>query len=109
MKMSRKKKIIAKTLDYQSNLLDSLADKEEAMAYLQVALEEYEEDGDTKSFLLALKNVADAQGGVGQLAKKSSLDRSHLYRILSKTGNPRLLTLDNILRALGFRLSIDFA
>lgn len=107
--MSKRKNILSRTSDYQQNLLDSLANKEEAMAYLQVALEEYEQDGDNESFLLALKNVADAQGGVGQLAKKSKLDRSHLYRVLSNTGNPRLLTLDNILRALGFRLSIEFA
>ncbi len=80
MKMNRKKDIITKTSDYQSNLLDSLTDKEEVMAYLQVALREYEEDGDTKSFLLALKNVADAQGSVGQLAKKSSFGGSQATR-----------------------------
>jgi probable addiction module antidote protein len=102
-----KQQILSKTSDYHQHLLDSLSRKEEAEAYLRVALEEYELDGDSDVFMLALRNVAQAQGGIGQLAKKTELDRTHLYRILSTKGNPRLLTLDNILRAMGFRLSID--
>ena len=94
---------------YHENLIASLTDQEEAMAYLKVALEEYESDGDHNAFMLALRNVAEAQGGVGSLAKKAELDRTHLYRVLSSKGNPRLLTLDHILRAMGFRLSIDAA
>lgn len=95
------------TTNYHANLIHSLHDKEEATAYLEVALEEYEDDGDSQAFMLALKNVVEAQGGVGHLSKKTGLDRAHLYRVLSSKGNPRFLTLGNILKALGFKLSVN--
>ena len=95
------------TTDYHASLIQSLYDKDEATAYLEVALEECEDDGDSQAFMLALKNVAEAQGGIGYLSKKTGLDRAHLYRILSSKGNPRFLTLGNILKALGFKLSVN--
>jgi len=101
--------ILKNTSDYHQNLLQSLSSKKKIMVYLKAALEEYEGDGDHDAFMLALRNVAEAQGGIGKLAKQTQLDRVHLYRVLSSKGNPRLLTLDNILRAMGFRLSIDAA
>ena len=104
-----KRKIEAKTTSYREQLLKDLADPQEAKVYLMVALDEYETDADTDSFMLALRNVAEAQGGIGTLAKKTELNRPHLYKMLSSKGNPRLLTLENILRALGFRLSIEIA
>lgn len=104
-----KQKILRNVTNYHDRLIASLADQDEAMAYLKVALEEYENDGDYNAFMLALRNVAEAQGGVGKLAKKTKLDRTHLYRVLSSKGNPQLLTLDHILRTMGFRLSIDAA
>ncbi len=97
------------TADYSQQLMESLSDKAQAVAYLEVALEEYELDQDANAFMLALKNVVQAQGGVGELSKKTGLDRAHLYRVFSRQGNPRFLTLNNILRALGFRLSIGLA
>jgi DNA-binding phage protein len=56
--------------------------------------------------MLALRNVAEAQGGVNTLVKKAEVNRQNLYRILSSKGNPRLSTLGNVIRGLGFRLSI---
>ena len=64
-------------------------------------------DGDKDHFLLALRNVAEAQGGIGALAKRTQLNREHLYRILSKNGNPGLDKIGAILNGLGFRLSIQ--
>ncbi|WP_440682682.1 addiction module antidote protein [Cysteiniphilum halobium] len=95
------------TTDYHASLIQSLHDKNEATAYLGVALEEYEDDGDSQAFMLALKNVVEAQGGIGHLSKKTGLDRAHLYRVLSSKGNPRFITLGNILKALGFKLSVN--
>ena len=57
------------TTSYREQLLKDLADPQEAKVYLMVALEEYETD--TDSFMLALRNVAEAQGGIGALAKKN--------------------------------------
>ncbi|MCF6767384.1 putative addiction module antidote protein [Thiotrichales bacterium 19S11-10] len=102
-----KKNIYKNTSNYHEKLIESLCDKKEAVAYLEVALEEYEADGDSHAFMLALKHVVEAQGGIGILAKKTGLDRTHLYRVLSSQGNPRFLTLGHILKALGFKLSVS--
>ena len=64
------------------------------------------EDIDPELFLLALRNVAEAQGGVAQLAEKAKLNRESLYKILSERGNPELKSLDALLHALGFRLAV---
>lgn len=85
---------------------DFRRDPKEAEVYLKLALQEYEEDGDTEALLLALRTVAEAQGGVGTLAKKTDLTRQSLYKALSPRGNPRLSTIGMILKALGYRLSI---
>ncbi len=56
-----------KSRAYQPDLIQSLRDSREAAEYLSAALEE----DDTELFLLALRNVAEAQGGVAQLADKA--------------------------------------
>lgn len=91
-----------KTLDYQEYLLKSLENKEEAQAYLNAALEY----GNIESFLLALRNVIAAQGGMSALAKKVHKSRSSLYRTLSDRGNPELKGMNLILKALNMRLII---
>lgn len=102
------KRLIAKnTIGFQEQLIESLKDPEEAIAYIRVALDEFEQDSDSEVFLLALRNVAQAQGGISVLAEKTNLNRQNLYRILSGKGNPTFQTLDAIIHALGFRLSIE--
>ena len=64
------------------------------------------EEDDPELFLLALRNVAEAQGGIAQLADKAKLNRESLYRMLSDRGNPELRSLDALLHALGFRLAV---
>lgn len=88
---------------YQPELLKALVDPDEAEAYLNAALE----DEDWEAFLLALRNVAEAQGGIAQLADRAKLNRESLYRMLSEHGNPELRSLDAVLHALGFRLAVE--
>lgn len=64
------------------------------------------EENDPELFLLALRNVAEAQGGIAQLAEKAKLNRESLYRMLSDRGNPEFRSLDALLHALGFRLAV---
>ena len=92
---------------YVDDLRERLADPEYARVFLDVAFEEYEQDGDAGAFLLALRDVAEAQGGIGQLANRTKLNRQNLYRALSAKGNPRLQTIETILHGLGFRLSVE--
>ncbi|MFN7095999.1 MAG: DNA-binding protein [Gammaproteobacteria bacterium] len=105
--MNSKQHIFQNTDSFHALLIESLHDPEKATAYLQVALEEYQEDGDTEIFLLALRNVVEAHGGVGHLAKQTKLNRQNLYQVLSKKGNPRLNTLGILLKSLGLQLSIE--
>lgn len=95
------------TGDLHKLLITSLKDPKKAKAYLSVALDEYQEDGDAEAFLLALRNVAEAQGGLGKLASNTTLSRQNLYKTLSGNGNPRLTTLNKVLKALGYHLSIE--
>ena len=104
-----KRKIRQNTGDYHEWLIESLKNKKEAAIYLQVALEEYQNDGDLEAFLLALRNVAEAQGGIGMLSKKTHLNRESLYKTLSSKGNPKLQTIGILLKGLGFEFSIKVA
>lgn len=92
-----------RTKNYDEWLVESLKNPEEAAAYLTACLEE----GDPNVFLLALSDVAKAYGGLLNLSRKTKLSRVNLYRMLSKTGNPELRSLERILNALGFRLAIE--
>lgn len=55
-----KEAVLKHTKSYEENLLRHLQDKELAQAYLEAALESYEQDGYTEALLLAMKNVAEA-------------------------------------------------
>jgi probable addiction module antidote protein len=92
---------------FKDVLMEELKDSESAKEYLVVALKEYEKDKDSEAFLLALRDVAEARGGLSKLAEKSHLNRQNLYKALSKKGNPKLDTVETVLHGLGFRLSIE--
>lgn len=102
-------KIKKLTDSHQDWLINQLKNKKKARAYLQVALEEYQNDHDKAVFMLALKNVALAQGGIAHLAHATDLNREHLYRLLSGKGNPTLDTLSAILRTFGMRIKVALA
>ena len=50
------------------------------------------------------RDVAEARGGVGALAKDTDLNREGLYAMLSDRGNPRLSSVSSILDALGLKV-----
>lgn len=50
-------------IKYRDSLRERLANHEEAVSYLQTSQEEYEKDGHTDAFLLALQSIAEAQAG----------------------------------------------
>jgi probable addiction module antidote protein len=74
--------------------------------FLQTVLEEYEKDPDEGALLSALRQVAKANGGMTELAKKTDLTRERLYKTLSQKGNPRLKNFRKILQAFGYTLTI---
>ncbi len=102
-----KLKILKNTASYHDELIESLKNPKEANLYLRIAIEEYQEDGNTETLLVALRNITEAKGGMGKLARKTHLNRQNLYHVLSKNGNPTLDTFGLILRGLGYKLTIQ--
>lgn len=101
------KNILKNTISFENDLSQRLQNKVFSKAYLETALAEYKEDGDTQALLLAMRDVAEAQGGVGKLAKRASISRQHLYSILAGKHNPQLNNWLNILSALGFIVRLE--
>ena len=87
-----------KLRNHEEVVIEQLQNPEMAKAYLDVALQEYEQDGDLAFFLEALQNVGQARSGI---------TRQNLYRDLSPEGNPELRTIRLILHNLGYRLSVQ--
>lgn len=91
------------TESYDAFLQEELRDPELAAEYLTAAIEE----GSAELFMIALRNVAEAHGGVGRIAEAAHLNRQTMYRTLSNEGNPTLSTLIAILSAVGLNLSFS--
>jgi probable addiction module antidote protein len=96
-------KPLVKTESYRESLLESLKNPDEAAQYLNACLE----DEDARVFLLALRDVADARGGIRDLSRNTRLNRESLYRMLSRSGNPSLDSLTAVLNACGLRLAVQ--
>jgi probable addiction module antidote protein len=90
------------TVSYRDDLIERLRSRPGySIGYLNAALEEGHD-----VFLVALKDVIDARFGMTGLADKTELNREALYRALSTNGNPRLITLEKVLGALGLHLAV---
>jgi probable addiction module antidote protein len=84
-----------------ANYLQSEADIQE---YLSQVLE----DGDPAELAAALGEVAKVRG-MAQLATDTGLSRESLYKSLSGERIPSANTLFKVIRAMGFKLSIQTA
>lgn len=90
-------------VSYHEGLIQRLKkDPKFAAVYLSVALEEEDQEG----FLMALRNVMEAQGGVAAVAKKAKINRVSLYKISSKKGNPEFGSVLALCQALKMRLQL---
>lgn len=75
---------------------------EEISGYLDACLRE-----DERTFLTGLKTVVEARyGGAQGMARATGLHRVSIQNMLTERGNPRLHSLEAILKALGLRLSV---
>ena len=99
---SAAKKVTAPRAPHEPWLVDRLKNSKMAAAYLEAAIE----DGDQGALMMALRHVAQAQGGVSEIARRSHLSREATYRMLSKSGNPELRSFTALLAGAGLRLSI---
>ncbi len=90
--------------EFREHLLQKLKNPEAALAYLNEA----SRDEDQRVFLLALKNVSDAQGcDISTLSHDTQLSRQSVYKVLSEKGNPKLSSLKLILNKLGYEIALQ--
>ena len=90
----------------EATIAELRANREFAVEYLKAALEELDDPEQRAVGLLALRDVAEAYGGLALVAQQAGITREALYRALSPTGNPTLKTLLAVLHAVGMRLSV---
>ena len=80
-------------------------DREAAIDYLQLTLEEYQVDRDLPFFLKELRTFVESQGGVSELSERTDVDTETLLNMLSNEDATRLLdTFSSLLNALKHRL-----
>lgn len=84
---------------YQEDLLAALREPEEAQEYLKAALE----DDNLEVFLLALKDVIEANPNQGRAFDKEKDEDE----VLSIQGSSELTHLQKVLSSLGYRLTIE--
>jgi probable addiction module antidote protein len=94
---------MTRTRSYQDDLLKALTDPVEAREYLNGALE----DENPEVFLLALRDVVEANSTMSELAKATNRNRESLYKTLSEKGNPQLNSVRSILNQIGFKLAVE--
>ncbi len=94
-----------KFVTYEDGLHDRLKDPMYAAEYLNAHLAEDDEDA-VEAFLVALRDVAAAHG-ITSIAKKADLGRESIYKTLSKSGNPKIATLTQLLKSMGLKLSVE--
>jgi probable addiction module antidote protein len=90
----------------EATITELRADRAFAVEYLKAALEELDDPQYRAVGLLALRDVAEAYGGLASVALEAGITREALYRALSPKGNPTLKTLLAVLHAVGMRLSV---
>ena len=84
------------------------ADREAAIDYLQLILEEYLADGDLSFFLKGFRTFVESQGGVSKLSKRTGIDTGTLLNMLSNEDATRSLdTFNSLLNTLKSRLMIE--
>ena len=86
--------------------LERLKDPKRAKYAMKLALSEFERDNNVDLLLDTLRLVAQAQGGITELARKVEVSRQALHEALSPRGNPRIRTFQSVLEGLGLRMSV---
>lgn len=82
---------------------DYIDDLDDIATYLQVALEDSQDD--PAILPLALGTIARSRN-FSELARRVGMSREGLYKALSEGGNPSFATVAKVAQALGLRLEL---
>ena len=90
--------------DYDTYLVESLKDPNEAFLYLEAAFE----DDDPRIAASALDYVLKARNySVKQIAEQAHLNREHLYRVFSGKSKPEFTKIKALCHLAGYNLTIQ--
>ena len=73
--------------------------------YFREALCGLDDECGERDFLIAIRHIIEAKGGMRNIAQLSGLSRENLYRAFSENGNPTLRTIKQVIHALGLKFS----
>jgi DNA-binding phage protein len=90
-----------KLTDISETFKTDLQDSEFIVGYLELALTE-----GLPTFLVALKEVIQANEEVKKIPQDDDFGGENLSKILSDFGNPQFITISKILHSLGLKFSI---
>ena len=88
------------TTSFKDYLLKDLAQPEFAKGYLEAALQDFDKDGNIEILLLAMKDIAEAQGGIEELVTWTNLSPQALTYLLNTEHPPQLDKVLDILSTL---------
>jgi probable addiction module antidote protein len=77
------------------------AHPDEIPGYLTACLDE-----GSGAFLVGLRHAIEATSSMASTASRANVHRVSLYKMLGKSGNPTLASLNQVLNALGMRLTV---
>lgn len=83
---------------------EHLKTDEDIQLYLEACLEEV---GDDPNLLVHALGVIARAKNMSQLSRDTGLSREGLYKALSPEGNPTFATVAKVLKALGFKLTVE--
>jgi len=103
--VKRNHKADAGVASHEPTVLERLRkDPEFAVEYLKAAMDDDEEP---PVLLVALRRIAEARGGIAEVAGKAGIERESLHRRLSGLGKPRFSTLTAVAKAIGLRSTVE--
>lgn len=94
--------MMARSISYQEELIESIKDPLEAAAYIEACLEE----ADPEVLRLALKDIVEAHQRMNQLSEKAKVLYGKFERMLSENKGEAIYLLSALLDALGFHLAV---
>jgi probable addiction module antidote protein len=71
--------------------------------YLTEIFQDFAEDNDTGTLLASLRVIARVRG-VSDIAEETGMTRQGIQKALSADGNPRLINVTSIMKAMGYYL-----
>ena len=98
---------MGKSVPWANFLTEWLSDHGNLINYLQVSLDEYLHDGDTKFFLHEIKSVIETLGGVSVISEQANVDPKFLSDAIYKGVMPPFHILNAIFRVLELDSSMN--